>query len=98
MAWETRVTQDSATEFDSVFCANTACGLYVRPGDANVRGRGNWAQLPDGTMVGRQRIENTMLCDRCARKVLRGTLSREPGHGEEAREPQAEADGVGRVA
>jgi hypothetical protein len=92
------VTQDRATEFDSVFCANTTCGLYLRPGDANVRGRGNWAQLPDGTMVGRQRIENTMLCDRCARKVLQGTLLREPSRSAEAREPPADVDGVGRVA
>ena len=43
-------------ESDSVFCASPSCVLHVRPGDANVRGRGNWADLGDGIIIGRQRV------------------------------------------
>lgn len=62
------------TEFDSVFCANPGCLLHVRPGDENVRGSGNWAELADGIIVGRRRVDAVMLCDRCAAGVLKGEV------------------------
>jgi hypothetical protein len=61
-------------EYESTFCANAGCVLHVRPGDANVRGSGNWAQLADGTILGRRRVDTMMLCDRCAATVLRGDV------------------------
>lgn len=61
-------------ECDSAFCANSECVLHVRPGDVNVKGNGNWAELADDIIVGRQRLEGIMLCDRCAARVLSGEL------------------------
>lgn len=61
-------------ENDSTFCANTGCVLHVRPGDVNVKGNGNWAELTDDFIVGRQRVGGIMLCDRCAARVLCGEL------------------------
>jgi hypothetical protein len=69
------VTEAALTEYDSIFCANSGCLLHVRPGDSNVRGSGNWAQLDDGTILGRRRVEATMLCDRCAERVMRGEVA-----------------------
>jgi hypothetical protein len=66
---------EALTEYDSIFCANTGCVLHVRPGDPNVRGSGNWAQFEDGTIIGRRRVESTMLCDRCAARVMRGEVT-----------------------
>jgi hypothetical protein len=63
-------------EFDAIFCANPGCILHVRPGDPQVHGSGNWAQLSDGTIIGRRRVELTMLCDRCAARAMRGEISR----------------------
>jgi hypothetical protein len=68
------MTDEALTEYDSIFCANTGCVLHVRPGDSNVRGSGNWAQFEDGTIIGRRRVESTMLCDRCAARVMRGEV------------------------
>jgi hypothetical protein len=62
-------------EFDSVFCANTGCALHVRPGDVKVEGSGNWAETPDGVIVGRQRVGTIMLCDRCVAGMVRGELT-----------------------
>jgi hypothetical protein len=62
-------------ECDSTFCANSACVLHVRSGDVNVKGNGNWAELADDIIVGRQRVEGIMLCDRCAARVLSGELA-----------------------
>jgi hypothetical protein len=62
-------------EYDSIFCANSGCMLHVRPGDSNVRGSGNWAQLEDGTILGRRRVDSTMLCDQCAKRVMRGEVT-----------------------
>jgi len=62
-------------EYDSVFCANTGCVLHVGPGDPRVRGWGNWATLADGIVVGRQRIESTMLCDGCVRRIQKGEVT-----------------------
>jgi hypothetical protein len=62
-------------ECDSVFCANAGCALHVRPGDANVEGCGNWAETPEGLIIGRQRVQAVMLCDQCAALALRGELT-----------------------
>ena len=69
------MTDEALTEYDSIFCANTGCVLHVRPGDPNVRGSGNWAQFEDGTIIGRRRVESTMLCDRCGARVMRGEVT-----------------------
>jgi len=45
------MTEEILTEYDSIFCANPRCVLHVRPGDVNVHGSGNWAQLADGIIV-----------------------------------------------
>jgi hypothetical protein len=68
------MAEEILTDHDSMFCANRACVLHVRRGDANVRGSGNWAQFADGLIVGRLRVGNATLCDRCAIQVLRGEL------------------------
>jgi hypothetical protein len=57
-------------EWDAYFCANEACVLHVRPGDAGVRGEGNWARLPNGLMVGRNCYNGRVLCDFCGRVEL----------------------------
>jgi len=62
-------------EYDSVFCANSECVLHVRPGDVNVKGNGNWAKRADDIIVGRQRVEGFILCDRCASRVLSSELT-----------------------
>jgi hypothetical protein len=61
-------------DYGSVFCANSGCVLHVSPGDVNVEGSGNWAELADGVIIGRQQVEAVMLCDRCAARVLHGEL------------------------
>jgi hypothetical protein len=68
------MAEEILTNHDSIFCANRACVLHVRRGDANVRGSGNWAQLADGIIVGRLRVGSVTLCDRCANQVLRGEI------------------------
>jgi hypothetical protein len=57
-------------EYD-LFCANAACALHVRRGDAHVNGWGNWAKLSDGIIVGRRRVNDIMLCDRCAASAIK---------------------------
>lgn len=47
------------------FCSNPDCQLFVRVGDPGVMGSGNWAQLPDGQIVGRSLYNGVYLCDRC---------------------------------
>jgi hypothetical protein len=44
--------------------------LYVRTGDRGVQGSGNWAQLPDGRIVGRSIYCGVYLCDPCGREWL----------------------------
>jgi len=39
--------------------------VVVRAGDPGVTGSGNWAQLPDGQIVGRSLYNGVYLCDRC---------------------------------
>jgi hypothetical protein len=68
------MTAAHLAEFESIFCANPGCVLHVRPGDVNVRGSGNWAQLADGIILGRRRVDTIMLCDRCAASVPRGDV------------------------
>jgi hypothetical protein len=69
------MTEEVRTEYDSIFCANPRCVLHVRPGDANVHRSGNWAQLADGIIVGRRRVDAIVLCDRCAARVMKGEVT-----------------------
>jgi hypothetical protein len=50
------------------FCSNPDCMLYVRAGDTGVVGSGNWAELPDGRIVGRGLYSGVYLCDVCGRE------------------------------
>jgi hypothetical protein len=50
------------------FCANSACELHVQFGSPGVRGRGNWAEMPDGRVVGRSLHGDGFLCDLCMRR------------------------------
>ena len=68
------MTEGSLTEYDSTFCANPDCMLYIRPGDGNVQGSGNWAEVADGIVVGRRRVDAIILCDRCAARVMNGQV------------------------
>jgi hypothetical protein len=43
--------------------------------DVNVKGSGNWAELANDIIIGRQRVEGIMLCDRCVARVLSGELA-----------------------
>jgi hypothetical protein len=54
-------------EKDFPFCANPDCQLYVCIGDPGVMGFGNWAQLPDGRIIGRSIHSGVYLCDACGR-------------------------------
>ena len=65
-----RVADDVLTvhmelERGAPFCANPACALHVRLLDSQVEGGGNWVTLPDGRTFGRNRFDNTLLCDAC---------------------------------
>ncbi len=53
---------------DYPFCSNPDCELFVRVGDPGVRGSGNWAQMPDGRIVGRSTYSGVSLCDVCGRE------------------------------
>jgi len=59
-----------AFECDFPFCGNPRCELHVRPGDPGVLGIGNWAQLPDGRLIGRGWYGGEFLCDVCGRAAL----------------------------
>lgn len=50
---------------DEPFCSNLDCILHVRSGDAGVIGWGNWAELADGTIIGRGIYDGIYLCDPC---------------------------------
>ena len=50
---------------DDPFCSNPDCLLHVRSADAAVIGAGNWAELPDGTTIGRGIYHGLYLCDPC---------------------------------
>jgi hypothetical protein len=52
-------------ELDTLFCSNPDCELHVRAGMPGVIGRGNWAQLCDGRVVGRSIYCGVFLCDGC---------------------------------
>lgn len=49
------------------FCSNPDCLLHVRAGDPGVVGSGNWAQLAEGTLIGRGIYHGLYLCDVCGR-------------------------------
>jgi hypothetical protein len=50
------------------FCSNPDCELYMRAGDPVVIGSGNWAELPDGRVVGRNIYSGVYLGDSCGRE------------------------------
>jgi hypothetical protein len=54
-------------ERDDPFCSNPDCILHIRSGDAGVIGSGNWAELADGTIIGRGIYYGLYLCDSCGR-------------------------------
>jgi hypothetical protein len=54
-------------ELEYPFCSNPRCELHLRIGDPRVHGYGNWAQMPDGRMIGRGLYDNVFLCDPCGR-------------------------------
>ena len=56
---------DHEIERGAPFCANPACALHVRMGDAQVEGAGNWLRLPDGRVFGRGHFASGLLCDAC---------------------------------
>jgi len=61
-------TAMNGLEKEFPFCSNPDCELYVRAGDPGVLGCGNWAELPDGRIVGRSICCGVYLCDRCGRE------------------------------
>jgi hypothetical protein len=63
-------------EWGAYFCANERCVLHVRAGDAGVTGEGNWARLPNGLTIGRNRYSGRVLCDLCGRAELAARAGR----------------------
>jgi hypothetical protein len=51
------------------FCANPDCVLYVRAGEPEVVGWGNWAQFSDGRIIGRTIYSGIYLCDICRNEL-----------------------------
>ncbi len=64
-----RTPEMRAFELDyPFFCANPTCELHVRFGAPEVHGRGNWAEMPDGRLIGRSLHGDVFLCDGCGRQ------------------------------
>jgi hypothetical protein len=83
-----RIGGDQAVHDAAFVCVNTGCVLHVRPGDANVKGNGNWAETAGGVIIGRGRVGTVMLCDQGAVRVVRGDLTLpnlRPNHGSQRR-------------
>jgi hypothetical protein len=55
-------------ETDSPFCANPDCELHVWANTPGVMGRGNWARMRDGRIIGRSTYGGVFLCDACLRE------------------------------
>ena len=51
------------------FCSNPDCVLYVRTGDPGVMGSGNWAELPNGRIVGRSIYMRTRMASRVSDSI-----------------------------
>lgn len=49
--------------------------LHVRAGDPGVKGAGNWAELPDGLMIGRGIYQGAYFCDPCGMALLAGSVA-----------------------
>jgi len=64
-----------AFEHEYPFCSNPHCELHVRAGDPGVQGVGNWAELPDGRLIGRGMYGGVFLCDPCGRTTGANTLA-----------------------
>ena len=55
-------------ELDSAFCGNPDCELHVWADTPGVTGRGNWARMRDGRIIGRSGYCGVFLCDMCLRE------------------------------
>lgn len=82
----------SALPSDSVaqahyFCANPSCTLHIPDGHDGM-GYGNWAELHNGCIVGRTRVNGRTYCDPCARQLL-GSAVVTTTFVDEARVPHA---------
>lgn len=60
------LTGAAVVDDNEKFCANPRCILHVAPTDANVEGRGDWAELPNGQVFARARVADRFLCHVCA--------------------------------
>jgi hypothetical protein len=47
------------------FCSNPSCVLHVSAGTPGVVGWGQWAELPNGLIVGRGLLNGVPVCDLC---------------------------------
>jgi hypothetical protein len=59
----------SMTHRGDPFCANVRCILHVTSDSAGVVGWGNWAELPNGLIVGRGLIDGIPMCDLCSENI-----------------------------
>jgi len=59
------------------FCSNPDCDLHVCPGDPGVQGAGNWAELPNGHLIGRGLYEGRYYCDWCGTTLIRACAETE---------------------
>jgi len=50
------------------FCSNPDCELHVHAGSPGVVGWGNWAEMPDGRIIGRGLYCHLFWCDSCRRE------------------------------
>lgn len=57
------------------FCSDANCVLHVRVGDPQVFGAGEWAVRPDGVVTSRRLVHGRMVCDVCARRRTRSSIS-----------------------
>jgi len=55
---------------NELFCANPECHLHVCQGDENVIGTGQWAELSDGIIIGRQLVGRAFYCHDCATPLI----------------------------
>jgi hypothetical protein len=56
---------EAADVGDTYFCSLPECELHVI-----IEGDGEWAELDNGCIVGRTRVDGRRVCDRCARKLV----------------------------
>ena len=54
------------------FCSTPTCDLYLCCLEGRARGEGHWARLPNGHVIGQTIVNGTVLCDVCAKAVVKG--------------------------